>query len=113
VDLTLVSGRVGVALAGESEAMAAELGPRLELGWGSAEGRPFDPGTRGDSGGTFVATMSLAATVRLRLVDVWWAVLEPEVGGVLRGFRARADGRSAGGVTGAMAGVGVGVALRL
>jgi hypothetical protein len=113
VDLRLVSGRVGAALASESDAMSVELGPRLELGWGAAEGRPFDVGTQGRSGDAFVATTSLVALLRLRLVDRWWAVVEPEVGGVLRGFRARADQRAPGGITGAMVGLGVGVALRL
>lgn len=113
VEITLVSGRAGVALASETESLSAALGPRLELGWGHAEGRPFEVGTRGDSGGAFVATTSLAASLRVRLVDRWWALIEPEVGGVLRGFRARADERAPAGVTGALAGVGVGIALRL
>jgi hypothetical protein len=113
VELQLLSGRIGLALASDSEMLAAELGPRLELGWGGAEGRPFDSDTRGSSGGAFVSTMSLAALLRVRLVDRWWAVIEPEVGGVLRGFRARADERAPGGITGAMVGVGLGFAARL
>ena len=113
VDLRLLSGRIGLSLSSESESLGAELGPRLELGWGGAEGEPFDVGTRGQSGGAFVSTLSLAALLRMRLVDRWWAVVEPEVGGVLKGFRARADERAPGGLTGAMVGVGLGIAAGL
>jgi hypothetical protein len=113
IDLWLISGAIGLSFGVGSPAFQFELGPRLELGWGHAEGRPTVAGVIGHQGGDVVAVASLVGAGRVFVGAGFWTTLELEVGPVLKGFAATVDQQAAATFGGAMGAARFGLAFSL
>ncbi len=108
VRVTLGDVRVGLAAAAlaldastdPTQPFVLELGPRIEVGYGWAEGTPDDPTDRGLDGGRLVAFSSGHALLAGRFSDRWAAFLDLEIGHTVVGLDATVDGRSTTGIAG-------------
>lgn len=114
-DVTLGLASAGASLLFTSPreaAVAAAVGPRLELGVAWASGSPVQQGTTSHTGAGFVSTASLLGAFYFRLTERWKLAVELEGGATLASFEARADSRRVTSVDGAMFGVAIGLARR-
>jgi hypothetical protein len=103
-------GAAAVHLLAGSDAVGLHVGPRAELGAGWASGSA-NAGAAASTGAELVATVVLEAIGRAELSRAVALFGGFEAGAVVRGFEARADGRSIAGVSGATLGAVFGVAL--
>ncbi len=78
----------------------ASLGPRVEVSWAWVHGRPYDGETLVRTGSAVVVTLALRLRLLLTVSQRGWFLLAVDVGAVVRGFEALADGRSAAGIMG-------------
>jgi hypothetical protein len=111
IALVLVSGALGLAVSSEAGPVRAEIGPRIEAGWGNARGIAFDAGVQASSASRAIAVVSLAAQAYFRITNAWWGAAGVDAGATLAGLDARADGRRAAGLGGPMMGIRVGAGL--
>jgi len=110
VDLALYSGGVAGLLTTPT-LPALVLGPRIELGFGRADGVPQKANVGHRPDGRFVALLSIVAGAHAKLYATWTAFVEVEAGVTLSGLEARADDRTVGSVRGAFGTASVGIAV--
>jgi hypothetical protein len=113
VDMALASGGVALTYSAEGPFLRSELGPKIEVGWATAQGVPMGATVEGSRANAAVVTASILAAISTHLRADWWSALAVEVGGTTAGLDARADMRRAAGVGGLMLGVRLGVAYAL
>jgi hypothetical protein len=110
-DVSLTSGSTGLGIAWDGRVGTArlELGPKVELGWATAKGSPISTNVSGSNANAVLATASVFASLWASLAGDWCGMAGVDVGGVLAGLDARADGRPVAELRGSMLGVRVGV----
>jgi hypothetical protein len=110
ISLTVASAGSGIAWVARAGAVRFEVGPKLELGGIAAEGVPSGDGSsvRGSTASSFFASASMLGSAWAKTAGDWTSMFAIDVGGVLAGLEARADGRPVAEVRGAMLGARVG-----
>jgi hypothetical protein len=108
IDLTLVTGDVGLALTAGTESVRLDIGPLVAVGGAWASGTPT-VGATGSRASAVVATAELAAQLAVRVAPGWWSVVGLAAGAVLQSLDAQAAGRPASGFGGPLLGVSLGV----
>lgn len=112
VALGLATGRLVPRFVARPHArLALAAGPSLELGAGWASGSATDPSTVASSGTETVLALGVEVLLRAELTPRVWLLGTLEGAGMLAGFRAQADTRSAGGVRGIGLGASAGAAF--
>jgi hypothetical protein len=113
VNLGMATAGAALLLASPREAaVAAAVGPHLELGVAWATASPLDQSTTSHKGAGLVSTASLLGAFYVRVTPQWDLALELEGGATLASFEARADSRRVTSVDGAMFGVALGLSRR-
>lgn len=108
IDLQLATTGVSLGIVGGSERFAFEIGPRIELGWAWVQGRPSVAGVRGETGDAGTVLGSLLATLRARVTNRGWLVLDVTVGASLREITITSGTMRTAGITGPALGLGLG-----
>lgn len=112
VDLLNVTGGVSVLFGNRIGTTFAALGPRVELGWCWARGRPFDEATLARSVNALFLVLAIHAAFRIGLSDRLAVLIGSTIGYIVAGLEAQADARVASGLKGLILGLGLGVSLR-
>jgi hypothetical protein len=106
-------GGLALLLVSPTGRVRGVLGPRLELGWGWSEGRPSSAEIESRSVDGFLLTVALVGGMRVLLASRLWVTSEVHAGWVASSLEPRAEGRRVGGISRALLGLTVGLAVGL
>ncbi len=110
VTTLVLGGAVGVALAAGPDAFRVHLGPKLEVDWVRFAASGNLATTLASAADSAVVLLMLSATAHVRVIGGLYGLIGLDAGASLRGYEARADGRTVAGVIGPMLGLRIGIA---
>jgi hypothetical protein len=113
VRMILVSGALAVETRHDFASVSIGLGPRLELGWGLAEGQAASAEIVEFTGRALILTVALGASLRVPLTHDFGLGVLAEAGDVVRGLEAVVDGERIAGWRGGFVSVTAGLWLEL
>ncbi len=110
IAVALVGGGAALVAARRAGPLDVEVGPRLSVAWGEASGRASDTATTtAGSGSAAIVDLTAVVALHVSLGGAYAASVTSEIGGVLKGLDAEADGRRSAGFGGPVAGVAIGL----
>lgn len=110
VSAFVAGGSVGVAVAAGPDALRIHAGPRLEVAWAHVDAAAATLSTAAFSADSALALLTLSATAHVLIGSGLHVLVGVDAGATLKGFEARADGRTVTGFVGPLLGVRIGFA---
>jgi hypothetical protein len=113
VSLGLYGGALSIGVGTTGASIRGGVAARVDVAVLSASGAPTSAIAVGSSGSSVALTAAADARLHFRLDERWLATTALSAGSALRSVRADSDGRTSGGIAGALFGVAVGITLQL